>query len=59
MQPSQVTQRIAAANQTLAELGAYAVLGDHVRDNEVEYLYRDGLEHVFSPLETAGDSDDD
>ena len=59
MQPSQVIQRIVAANQTLAELGAYAVLGDHVRNNEVEYLYRDGLEHVFSPLKTTGDSDDD
>ena len=59
MQPSQVIHRIAAANQTLAELGASAFLGDHVKDNEVEYLYRDGLEHVFSPLETTGDSDDD
>lgn len=58
MQPHHATLRVAAANDILKELGASAILGEHIRDDAVEYFYEDGLQVVFSPLNNPEDSDD-
>lgn len=59
MRPSEVSNRIASANEILLQIGSSAIIGDLHDSDIVEYVDEDGLVYSYQPLITPKDSDDD
>jgi hypothetical protein len=59
VRPSEVSNRIASANEILLQIGSSTVIGDLSTDDLVEYVDEDGLVYSYQPMITPKDSNDD